>query len=248
MINFSEFYKKQKLILESVESYEKELNDVFGSKLTEEKYHISVDDAKRLFDILNKHIFGNKLKTIPIKVEDFTKEKHQNENGDYFIGRHVIEYDLNKPIEINGEKHFQYKNWILLVNTDLISFKGFIEILCHEMIHYYDLLYGFGQYGFESSYIERKLNGELDEDAYTGHGDYFDNMAKRIKNNFGINVQKEHEMNIDEFTKKYGKDSFMCESDNKEAIDFAKKLRRFVVDDGTNKIEVEGSKVRFIMM
>lgn len=46
----------------------------------------------------------------------------------------------------------------------------------------------------------------------------------------------------------YYSESFSCSSDNERSIDFAKKPRRFVVDDGTNKIEVEGNKVRFIMM
>ena len=47
--------------------------------------------------------------------------------------------------------------------------------------------------------------------------------------------------------KEYSENSFSISSDNEQEIEFAKKLRRFVVDDGTNKIEVDGAKVRFIM-
>lgn len=248
MIKFSEFYRQQKILLENLESYEKDMTSAFGDKLEEKRYHITREDSEKLFDILNRHVFNGDLKPIPIRVEDFSGDLHVNDDGEYYIGRHVVEYNFDKPIEVDGEKSFEYKNWIVLVNTDLISFREFIEIMCHEMIHYYDLLYGFGRYGFESSAIEKYLNGKPDDDAYTGHGDYFDRIAKRIKGNYGIDVKEEHNMDRDEFERKYSKKSFTCESDNQRAIEFAKKLRRFVKDDGTNKIEVDGSKVRFIMM
>ena len=83
------------------------------------RYRPSYEDAKKWFDILNEQIFGNKLVSIDIHVK-----RHDG----YHAFFHYWSRKENTDPEIS-------------LNTTFKNEKLFVEILAHEMIHYFQYSY-----------------------------------------------------------------------------------------------------------
>lgn len=104
-----------------------------------------------LFNEYNKKCFNNLLPRPLISL--FHSEK--------LLGRFTCDFDENNEIDnprIEISDSYEYTEQRL------------VDVLVHEMIHYY-LAY-------------------TQQDVYLTHGEYFQNMANYLNNNFGLNISE----------------------------------------------------------
>ena len=78
MKSFIKYITERKLLIENIEQFKQDINKSFGHIIDTNKYIPNVEDSSKLFDIINKHCFGNKLRKIKIEVNDFNKKKTHN--------------------------------------------------------------------------------------------------------------------------------------------------------------------------
>lgn len=116
-------------------------------------------DIKTIFGILNEYLFEPRLQYIPVKYLEyqsicndvrtiFNKYK-QADDKDYELPPKTI-YGMHFAIVLNVE--FSYSEPLIFADEEIIylnksilngkSFSLHVSSLCHEMIHYYDRLYG----------------------------------------------------------------------------------------------------------
>ena len=134
------------------------IND-FGYDLVTSKefnYTLTQKDLKKIFNILNQHLFGNKIKFLPVVLWPMEKlvnklNYHSKMSGDSnelikqmkCLGVHsAISIDIrnsdNELIDI------KFRDDYLIINSSEVHDDIFIfdvAIICHEMIHFYDYQY-----------------------------------------------------------------------------------------------------------
>ena len=135
------------------------LVDEFGKDVVLSKefnYTLTQQDLKKIFNILNKHLFGNKIKFLPVVFWPVSKlvdklNYHAKMSGDEneeiknikCIGVHSticvpIVNDKNELVDI------KFRDDYLIINSSKVKNVIFIfavAAICHEMIHTYDYQY-----------------------------------------------------------------------------------------------------------
>lgn len=128
------------------------LSNVYGNKTVISKsmnFSINTKIAYELFDILNEHLFDNKLSKCDICCDTYdnviSKLKIRKSNiptNDFYGMFDTIAYD--EDLKELSDK-LTYSDNLILINTSLVNNSNFIFAcsgLCHEMLHLYDQLYG----------------------------------------------------------------------------------------------------------
>ena len=106
----------------------------------------------KCFNILNEYFFSSKLKNIPLKyLSDnearkflIEREMKNNDIPKIFFGAHSVLYD-NDINTLKWTDELMLHDDVILLNSNHIDGKSIsflIACLCHEMIHYYDWLFG----------------------------------------------------------------------------------------------------------
>ena len=144
-----------KKINESENQLMQALSNAFGKdKLFSRNFkdRFNEDFFNKCYNIFNKYFFFSKLDKIPIfyksdnYIRNFLIDRKANKNDipDLFFGTHTILYD-NDPKTLKMTDTLIIHDDIILLNMDHIENKSLvfaIACLCHEMIHYYDRLFG----------------------------------------------------------------------------------------------------------
>ena len=142
-------------------------------------YFPKVEDLLKLFVIINKHVFRDKLdiSTLKFEIRDFSLSLNE-ERGSYVM---VDEDGMKSKI-------------ILYVFENGNNFSQIVSILCHEMIHMYDRHYGKFKEKLQDLFHRKmpievmKMNGTQYVNGYDTHGKYFcDWMSKFMQ--YGIKIQ-----------------------------------------------------------
>ena len=159
----AKYTKKQ--IREAINYWQKQLNQMiceenilrqlsykYGNTLVMSKHSnfvITNELAYELFDIMNESIFNKKLDKCEIFCgtydEIINKQKSRNSltpsNSFYAMFDTIID---DKHIKTINDKILYLSN-IIILNTTKLTKSNFLFVcssLCHEMIHYYDQMYG----------------------------------------------------------------------------------------------------------
>ena len=138
----------------------------FGSRFLNQdnKYEASIEDLKIIYDCINEFIFGNKLPKIEIVVADMKPND---------IGKAVFMFNLNDHGVTPKIKYLREPDR----DTPLFASSA----LCHEMIHYYDFIYG------PLSQLKGKTISAKDGKQFIGeydaHGDFFMRWMNKIISN-----------------------------------------------------------------
>lgn len=173
----------------------KALYEKFGERLVDEasNYLISENDIKDIYDIVNKIVFDSKLiNAVEIKIVDRT-----NEMAKGVIGFKVdnITKQLIPLIKIIREE--KYDTMVSMIN-----------IICHEMIHEYDMLYG--PISKMEKWTVRVENGKQMIGNYDAHGSYFEMWMKKIISlGMPVSIYQPDKIKFKYFTK----EDFMDESE-----------------------------------
>lgn len=174
----------------------KALSDEFEkSKFFSKTYkaNFNEDFFKRCYRILNEHFFSSKLDEIPVyyrfdaEIRDFLIKRKGNkfEIPKTFFGTHSILYD-NDPKTLKLSDELIIHDDVILLNKDHIENKSLIfaiACLCHEMIHYYDRL--FGEF---CEFVKFTIVTKIDKNIHNTLT--FEDMKNKA-NNLGINVIQE---------------------------------------------------------
>lgn len=139
----------------TVQEIDSEFGELFWKQ--EMDYVNNINDARKIYGILNRCMFGGKLPdNMPIKIKDYTNEGFK---AAYLYDRNSTDDDITK------------RSSILIVNEKENSLMQTVDALAHEMIHLYDIMYG------PLSKIRDKVlvNNGLKQtiDGYDVHGSYF---------------------------------------------------------------------------
>lgn len=240
-----------------LESMNKDLLDEISSKIDlkdTNRYQINKKDIKILFDIFNEKLFDSKLPTIDIFVEKFDK-KRDSRNGKIYVGQFIVDGDIASFLSFLKHRDFsklKQKIYLRFLDQGELQFESIVKSLIHEMIHYYDYLYGQGKTGMILNII---ANHYGDKPIYDTHGTYFKEHMKRIKKNSGIEVPLEFDYlkslpkklqeKIDNL--KESESLSINDCDNEWLVKFAKILRAGIKDDGTNYIEADNNGYRIVI-
>ena len=172
------------------------LSDAFEkSKLFSKSYKrkFNEDFFRKAYDILNEHFFLSKLDKILVyyksdaDIRKFLINRKMNKNDipDLFFGSYAILYD-NDPETLKMTDELIIHDDVILLNKDHIEDKSLIfaiACLCHEMIHYYDRLFGeycdFAKFTIITN-IKKNIHNTMT----------FENMKDKA-NELGINVIQE---------------------------------------------------------
>ena len=187
---------------EKIRTIQKELEEAFGNKIYSKKfdYDLKIEDLDKLFDIANKHLFRNKLDRNEINI--VITEHNNKEKGSFFLG-------LDK----------ENKHLLRIVKYSKDNFFQIVNVFLHELIHFYDCLYGPLHKERESIHVA-VLNNRQYVGTYDVHGKYFKDWCDKI-NKFGFCVKEKY--SIDDkrvmkkkITEKYRKTDEFFDSKNKE--------------------------------
>lgn len=172
------------------------LSDAFEkSKLFSKTYKgkFNEDFFRKAYDILNEHFFLSKLNQIPVYYmsDDDIRKFLIDRNSDslkipkIFYGAHSVILENNIKT-IKWTDILDLHDDVILLNRDHIDSKSLIfavSCLCHEMIHYYDRLFGeycdFTKYEYIVN-ISKNIHNTMT----------FENMKDKA-NELGINVIQE---------------------------------------------------------
>lgn len=125
---------------------------VFSTKLN---YTLTQQDLKKVFKILNQHLFSGRIKTLPVVLWDESKlldklNYHAKMSGDVNKGYDSIDclgvhsaitvdvYDGDEIVDV------KFRDDYLIINSSRVKNDVFIfvvAVICHEMIHVYDQQY-----------------------------------------------------------------------------------------------------------
>lgn len=136
---------------ESEGQLHKKLYSLFGDSLYDANTMSSIDSSnlRSTFTILNAELFDNKLQPLDPLVlstsqiqELFDKYKHNdNPNNMYALYMPIPNWH---EMELNNMKTI-LDNQFLIVNSTTCKYAStsfIVNALCHEMIHYYDTMFG----------------------------------------------------------------------------------------------------------
>ena len=183
--------QKRQLILDIEKYFSKRKINIF------QKNQINDDDILFIFKIVNKHLFNNKLKKIDIVVDNtkniiqIVKDCYKKYNLTFtgFNTEFVAFCNgiiTNSDEELNNIEDTSLINIAdikIFINKDYISKCLTIEVvdyIAHEMIHYYDYLYG----TFKQDY----LNAYLTNNDIESHKTLTFNIYRNKANKFGLNI------------------------------------------------------------
>lgn len=182
-----------KKINESTDQLMQALSDELGKdKFVSNTFKGKFNDGffNKCYSILNKHFFSSKLDKIPIYYKSdvdirkflIARNTEPLKIPKIFYGTHsvILENDTNT---LKWEDILDLHDDVILLNADHIENKSLvfaIACLCHEMIHYYDRLFGeycdFTKYEYIAN-ISKNIHNTLT----------FENMKDKA-NELGINV------------------------------------------------------------
>ena len=153
MISFLQYLKESKSPLGSDLISKFGRNAVFSSQPTQ---HLDLASLKAIYKILNKHLFQNKLPTVPIQYASYQailmersrrKYKSQPPNNFYGVTLHDELHQVNSRedlLKIDPEE-YKFGNFLILLNSSMMNKPEFAFVLatvCHEMAHIYNALFG----------------------------------------------------------------------------------------------------------
>lgn len=190
-------------------------------------YFPKVEDLLKLFVIINKHVFKDKLdiSLLTIDIQDMSLAPN-NEHGTFTL---VDESLRHSRIVI-----FSYANGN--------NFSQIVSVFCHELIHMYDRYFGKLKYTLFDA-IAGKADFNVTRSAqtqyihgYDVHGRYFCDWISKFKE-FGIKVKTSYAVNDRKLMKMIDEDSVdlsmfndknICESDEVDDPEFKERLEIFV--------------------
>lgn len=151
------------------------------------------------YDTLNKYFFSSKLSKIPIiyasdsEAREFliSRKMKSNELPKVFFGTHSVLYD-NNPATLKWNDELKLHDDVIVLNASHIdgrSIAFLVACMCHEMIHYYDRL--FGEY---CSFAKYSIITKIDKDV---HNTMTFETKKEEANDLGVNVIQEIPKNKD---------------------------------------------------
>lgn len=130
------------------------LFNTFGTDSMLKPFMGEITDSvlRKCFDVLNVNFFSSKLKAIPLMyVSDSearrflaSRDVKEDEIPNMFFGVHSVLYD-NDPIKLKWNDTLILHDDVILLNKKHIGGKSISFLtacLCHEMIHYYDRMFG----------------------------------------------------------------------------------------------------------
>lgn len=211
--------------------------------------------ATKLFRFLNTNCFRSELKEIPIYVVEAMKllfpDRGVIQYGGFFYrisDDSLFEYEKQKFKNSNAltiEMFFKFSN----LRDQHVNFYGFLSIMAHEMVHMYATLYGPGKVNQALRQLYAKHGLDYDE-WYDAHNNSAFNLeVSRLKKDYGIVITEKFEkdavLSMIENVVRNGKSLIIDDSKNVSdvAVDLAKKLRKWIVDDGQNAIYVDDTGI-----
>lgn len=243
-----------------IERMTEKLWDLFKAKISNIEHFVPNEkDAKIVFDILNKQVFGNRLENIKIKVEHFNANKHKNQDGKFFVGTcRLLFYDdkvLNFSKTSMSDKDFRsmYKNdGILITFYSKTTFERFVAIMAHEMIHQLEIIDPNEKLKIYFHMLMKNLGHDF---KYKFHGDFFTKEMKRINENFGLDIEPTETMDekdLEEMAKEIDSLSGIIEEDSVKDLPeekqrtirkLALRMRKHLDNDGTTLVKATKSGV-----
>lgn len=175
-----EAIKHWKSILKKIDESKSLLLDVFAEKFGEDVVfsnkclQLSNHNVKAMFEIFNVHLFDSKLNINEIMIEclsydDMCKmaksiyNKYKRPTDDEYISPPQSIYGMHFAIALNDI--FTYDDPLIFANEEVIflnmskinnkSFSLQAASLCHEMIHYYDRLFGEYESRYKTFFISK---------------------------------------------------------------------------------------------
>lgn len=232
--------------------------DVFKAKIPDIEHFVPNEkNAKIIFNVLNRYVFGNKLEDIKITVEHFDINKHKNEEGHSFIGNcRLLFYDdkvLNFSKTEKTDKDFRamYENdGILMVIHNKTTFERFVAVMAHEMIHQLEILDPNEKLKiYFHMLLKNKEFGREYDFKYKFHGNFFIKEMNRINDKFKLDVEPTETMSekeLEEMAKEIESLSGIVEEDSvkelpeerqKNIRTLALRMRKHLADDGTTLVK-----------
>jgi hypothetical protein len=196
-LNESKKYKLRSLIISK-----------FGKKFIDQdsEYITTENDLIILYNCINEFVFNNKLPKNPIlNLVDRTNE----------MAKGLFLFSLKNKNIVPKIKIFREKNR----DTPLFI----ASALCHEMIHYFDFLYGPLSKINDATF--KNENGKQFVGEYDSHGDYFQRYMN-IAIQGGIPVQISHTDKIKVRYFMFGKE-IIDEKEKQELPSLAEKAKMF---------------------
>ena len=148
---------------------------VFGEDLVKNQHvNLSQSQVEQLYKILNNFVFDNILDDIPVKlmdIDNIIEELHRQDEvenipyQDYSskkksYGFYINVGDVDESLSDNKQIFsLKYRNHMIYINQSKcngLSFLKQVAVLCHEMIHYYDALYGQYKKFHQISYLQKR--------------------------------------------------------------------------------------------
>ena len=135
--------------------------DEFGNDIvfSNKSFNIADENIDKIYKTLNASIFENRLENIPIKYMTYDEicqfsariyNKYRKSNDAKYVKPPESIYGMHSAVILNDI--FKYEEPLIFAKEELIylnasrlkavSFTLCVSTLCHEMIHYYDRLYG----------------------------------------------------------------------------------------------------------
>ena len=164
-----------KKINESEQTLMSRLYKVFGKDVVDNQHmSLSQNQFKQLYKMLNVFLFDNMLNAIPVKlmnIDDIIDEWHKQDEVEeipqqdyndkrnsygFYINFGDIDETLPKDKQIFSLKYRDHTIYINKTKCDNMSFMKQVAVLCHEMIHYFDALYGQYRKFHQISYIQNR--------------------------------------------------------------------------------------------
>lgn len=152
-----------------------DFENAFGDKLYSKKfdYDVTSNDLTTMFNLINHWLFKDKLDINGVSIVISTNVNVHNEKGIFRLG-------------VNQDN----KHVIGIVKYEKDNLFQIINVFIHEMIHYYDFMYGPLKKKSDIAYVDT-INGRQYVDRYDAHGTFFISECKRI-NMYGFNVKEKY--------------------------------------------------------
>lgn len=153
-----------------------------------EKTKIEVNDAKDIYDILNRHLFASKLHIPKLCVAtEFIGTNHLAGFNYRFIAlKDSSTFTLvTKPTRVpNGKILMPPMIKLNPMIVDGVTLMLFVNALAHEMIHQDDIING--------SLLQRKYDARLKGvKNFNPHEGYFNAFADAVNSKFGLDIKEE---------------------------------------------------------
>ena len=189
MITFNklinEAIQRTPILKNKIKVLQREFENEFGNKLYSNKfdYNVEIEDLKKIFILANKWFFQNKLDINKLEFIIIKNLSNHKEKGTFLLG------------EDNYHKHK-----LGIIKYDKDNLFQIINVVIHEMIHFYDLEYG----DLKDKATEYYVNN-IHTNQYVGnydvHGKYFQKWCDKI-NKHGFEVKKTYNINKDKLAMK----------------------------------------------